>query len=163
MNKGGTVEADGIRVTMVHADHSAGDIYAGAEAPIYLGEPVGLVVELENGFRAATSPATPTLFGDMRLIGERYRPDVAFLPIGGHYTMDPVGAAHAVELLGVKHVAADALRDVPDPRRDAGPAPLGARGARPRRRRGPRAGAGRDRLTGGPARGPTDAGVQPRP
>ena len=51
MNKGGTVEAAGIKVTMVHADHSAGDIYGGAEAPIYFGEPVGFIVELENGFR----------------------------------------------------------------------------------------------------------------
>ena len=41
----------------------------------------------------------------MRLIGERYRPSRALLPIGGHYTMDPVAAAHAVELLGVDAVA----------------------------------------------------------
>jgi L-ascorbate metabolism protein UlaG (beta-lactamase superfamily) len=40
----------------------------------------------------------------MRLIGERFRPELAFLPIGGHFTMDPIAAAHAVELLGVKHV-----------------------------------------------------------
>ena len=40
----------------------------------------------------------------MRLIGERYRPDVAMLPIGGHFTMDPRGAALATELLGVQHV-----------------------------------------------------------
>jgi L-ascorbate metabolism protein UlaG (beta-lactamase superfamily) len=40
----------------------------------------------------------------MRLIGERYRPELAFLPIGGHFTMDPAGAAIATELLGVKHV-----------------------------------------------------------
>jgi L-ascorbate metabolism protein UlaG (beta-lactamase superfamily) len=103
MNKGGTVEVEGIRVTMVHADHSSGDIYAGAEAPIYLGEPVGLVIQLENGQKLFFAGDTE-LFGDLRLIGERHRPDVAFLPIGGHFTMDPVGAAHAVELLGVKHV-----------------------------------------------------------
>ena len=40
----------------------------------------------------------------MRLIGELYRPDLAFLPIGGHFTMDPVAAALAVELLGVGDV-----------------------------------------------------------
>jgi L-ascorbate metabolism protein UlaG (beta-lactamase superfamily) len=103
MNKGGTVEVHGIRVTMVHADHSAGDLYAGAEAPLYLGEPVGLVVELENGFRFYFAGDTD-LFGDMRLIGERFELDLAFLPIGGHFTMDPPAAARAVELLGVKHV-----------------------------------------------------------
>jgi L-ascorbate metabolism protein UlaG (beta-lactamase superfamily) len=103
MNKGGTVDVDGIRVRMVHADHSAGDIYAAAEAPLYLGEPVGFIVDLENGFRFYFAGDTE-LFGDMRLIGERFRPQLAFLPIGGHFTMDPAAAAYAVELLGVKHV-----------------------------------------------------------
>ena len=40
----------------------------------------------------------------MRIIGERYAPDLAMLPIGGHFTMDPRDAALAVELLGVGHV-----------------------------------------------------------
>jgi L-ascorbate metabolism protein UlaG (beta-lactamase superfamily) len=103
MNKGGTVEAAGVKVTMVHADHSAGDIYAGAESPLFLGEPVGFIVELENGFRFYFAGDTD-VFGDMRLIGERYRPELALLPIGGHFTMDPAGAAMAAELLGVRHV-----------------------------------------------------------
>ncbi|HET9347465.1 MAG TPA: metal-dependent hydrolase [Candidatus Limnocylindrales bacterium] len=103
MNKGGTVEAAGLNVTMVRADHSGGDLYAGAEAPIYLGEPTGLIVELENGLTVYFAGDTD-VFGDMRLIGERFRPDVAMLPIGGHFTMDPRGAALATELLGVKHV-----------------------------------------------------------
>ena len=51
MNKGGTVEVAGISVTMVGADHSAGDWNAGGERTLYLGEPVGFVVGLENGFR----------------------------------------------------------------------------------------------------------------
>jgi L-ascorbate metabolism protein UlaG (beta-lactamase superfamily) len=103
MNKGGTVEAAGVRVTMVRADHSAGDIRGGAESPIYFGEPVGFIVELENGFRFYFAGDTD-LFGDMRLIAERFHPELALLPIGGHFTMDPVAAAYAVELLGVKHV-----------------------------------------------------------
>jgi L-ascorbate metabolism protein UlaG (beta-lactamase superfamily) len=103
MNKGGTVEAAGIRVTMVHADHSAGDWHPGGETTLYLGEPVGFVVELEDGFRFYFAGDTD-VFGDMRLIGELHRPDVAFLPIGGHFTMDPRTAALAVELLGVRHV-----------------------------------------------------------
>jgi L-ascorbate metabolism protein UlaG (beta-lactamase superfamily) len=103
MNKGGTVEAAGLKITMVRADHSAGDYYAGAEAPIYLGEPAGFVVELENGFRFYFAGDTD-VFGDMRLIGERFRPELAILPIGGHFTMDPSGAALAAELLGVRHV-----------------------------------------------------------
>ena len=104
MNQGGTVEVVGLKVTMVRADHSAGDMYAGSESPLYLGEPVGLIVELEDGYRFYFAGDTD-VFGDMRLIAERFRPSMAFLPIGGHFTMDPVAAAQAVELLGVDAVA----------------------------------------------------------
>ncbi len=103
MNKGGTVEAAGLRVTMTSADHSAGDWNPQANVPLYLGEPAGFVVEVENGFRFYHAGDT-NVFGDMRLIGELYRPELAILPIGGHYTMGPREAALAVELLGVKHV-----------------------------------------------------------
>ena len=99
MNKGGTVEADGVRVSMVSADHSAGDWLADEVVPLYRGEPVGFVIQLENERRLYHAGDT-ALFGDMRLIGELHRPDVAFLPIGGHFTMDPPAAARAVELLG---------------------------------------------------------------
>lgn len=99
MNKGGTVEVAGVRVSMVSADHSAGDFVEDSGLPLYLGEPVGFVVELENG-RSFYHAGDTALFGDMRLINELYRPEVAFLPIGGHFTMDPTAAARAVELLG---------------------------------------------------------------
>ena len=103
MNKGGTVEARGLRISMVHADHSAGDWSAEGEGPLYLGEPVGFVIELEDGAKVCYTGDT-ALFGDLGLIGEIHRPDVAILPIGGHYTMGPREAALAVELLGVKDV-----------------------------------------------------------
>jgi L-ascorbate metabolism protein UlaG (beta-lactamase superfamily) len=103
MNKGGTIEAAGLRITMTGADHSSGDWNSVGEAPLYLGEPAGFVVEVENGFRFYHAGDT-NVFGDMGLIRELHRPDLALLPIGGHFTMDPVAAALAVELLGVKHV-----------------------------------------------------------
>jgi L-ascorbate metabolism protein UlaG (beta-lactamase superfamily) len=103
MNKGGTVEVEGLKVTMTQADHSAGDWNQAAGAPLYLGEPAGFVVELENGFRVYHAGDT-AVFGDMRLIRDLYAPDLAMLPIGGHYTMGPREAALAVELLGVEHV-----------------------------------------------------------
>ncbi len=103
MNKGGTVEAAGLRVTMTGAEHSAGDWNPDAGVPLYLGEPAGFVVEMENGFRIYHAGDT-AVFGDMALIGDLYRPDLAMLPIGGHYTMDPRAAAVAVELLGVRDV-----------------------------------------------------------
>ena len=103
MNKGGTFEAAGIRVTMTTAHHSAGDWNPGGETTLYLGDPNGFVVEVENGFRFYFAGDTD-VFSDMRLIRELYQPELALLPIGGHYTMGPKGAAMAAELLGVKHV-----------------------------------------------------------
>ena len=88
---------------MVPADHSAGDWNAAEETTLYLGEPAGFVVELENGFRIYHAGDTQ-VFGDMALIRELFRPDLAMLPIGGHFTMDTAGAALAAELLGVQHV-----------------------------------------------------------
>jgi L-ascorbate metabolism protein UlaG (beta-lactamase superfamily) len=88
---------------MVPAEHSAGDWNASEETTLYLGEPAGFVVELENGFRIYHAGDTH-VFGDMALIRQLFHPDLAFLPIGGHFTMDATGAALAVELLGVQHV-----------------------------------------------------------
>jgi L-ascorbate metabolism protein UlaG (beta-lactamase superfamily) len=102
MNAGGTMETHGLRVTMVPAVHSGSDVLGG-ETVRYFGEPIGFVVELENGFRVYDAGDT-TVFGDMRLIRELYAPDLAILPIGGHFTMDAKLAAVAVEMLGVKHV-----------------------------------------------------------
>ncbi len=101
MNKGGTVEAAGVRVSMVRAEHSAGGPVEGPGS-VYLGEPVGFVIDL-GGARVYHAGDTD-LFGDMALIGELHNPDVAFLPIGGHYTMGPRAAARAVGLLGVSVV-----------------------------------------------------------
>lgn len=102
-NIGGTVEARGIKVSMVRADHSAGDWSAEGAGPLYLGEPAGLIVELEDGSRLYHTGDTG-VFGDLRLIGELHRPDLVMLPIGGHYTMGPRDAALAIELLGVREV-----------------------------------------------------------
>jgi L-ascorbate metabolism protein UlaG (beta-lactamase superfamily) len=102
-NKGGTVEVEGVRVTMTGADHSAGDWNASDETTLYLGEPAGFVVELENGFRIYHAGDTQA-FGDMTLIRDLHKPDLAMLPIGGHFTMGPTGAALAAELLGVQWV-----------------------------------------------------------
>lgn len=101
MNKGGTQRFGGIAVTMVHADHSCGISDAGQI--LYGGEAVGYVVQLENGFTFYHAGDT-AVFGDMALIGELYRPDLAMLPIGDHYTMSPLEAAKAVQMLGAKHV-----------------------------------------------------------
>ena len=88
---------------MVHADHSAGDWNPGGETTLYLGDPIGFILEFENGFRVYAAGDTD-VYGDMRYIRELYAPELALLPIGGHYTMGPRGAAIAAELLGVQHI-----------------------------------------------------------
>ena len=78
----------------------------------------GFILEL-GGIRFYVSGDTD-LFGDMRLLGERYRPDVAVLCAGGGpFTMDPESAAWACEMLGVSqaipvHYAHNALVQGPD-------------------------------------------------
>lgn len=101
MNPGGTLHALGLSITMVQAYHSSSVEEDGQV--VYLGVATGYVVMFENGVTIYYAGDT-ALFGDMRLIGELYRPQVAFLPIGDFYTMGPEQAAKAVELLGVKQV-----------------------------------------------------------
>ncbi len=95
-NKGGTVEVEGIKITLTDANHSSS-----APDGSYAGEPAGLVIELENGTTIYFAGDT-NVFGDMQLIARLYEPDVAVLPIGDHFTMGPKEAALALELLGVE-------------------------------------------------------------
>jgi len=97
-NKGGTVEAEGIKFTLTNAFHSSS-----SDQGEYLGEAAGIVIELESATKVYFAGDT-CVFGDMQLIGRIYSPDVAVLPIGGHFTMDPREAAVACELLGVTRV-----------------------------------------------------------
>ncbi len=101
MNIGGTQKIGDIAVSMTMALHSSGAVEDGRS--IYLGEPAGFVIAFEDGLRAYFAGDT-AVFGDMRLIRELYAPEVAFLPIGDHFTMGPEAAAKACELLGVKQV-----------------------------------------------------------
>jgi L-ascorbate metabolism protein UlaG (beta-lactamase superfamily) len=95
-NKGGTTNIDGIKVTLTDANHSSS-----TEDGAYLGEPAGVVLELEDGFTIYFAGDT-NVFMSMQLIGRIYEPDVAVLPIGDHFTMGPREAAVALQLLGVK-------------------------------------------------------------
>jgi L-ascorbate metabolism protein UlaG (beta-lactamase superfamily) len=95
-NKGGTVEAAGAKFTLTNAHHSSSN-----NDLEYMGEPVGIVVTLEDG-TAVYFAGDTCVFGDMQLIARLYEPSVAVLPIGDHYTMGPKEAALALELLGAK-------------------------------------------------------------
>ena len=106
MNKGGTVAPLGpsIKVHMVAADHSSSlDLLAikpdvtGVQH-IAGGVPVGYVVEFENGFKIYDTGDTD-VFSDMALINKFFKPDLALVCIGGHFTMDPDHAAYALREL----------------------------------------------------------------
>ena len=103
-SKGGTVTPLGpeIKITQVHAEHSSEILFknplTGKDETQPAGEPVGFIVELENGFKIYHMGDTG-LFGDMKLIGEYYKPDLLLIPIGGHYVMNPKDAAYATKEL----------------------------------------------------------------
>ena len=101
MNKGGTIHAADLAVMMVHAEHTS--TIMDGDTPVPAGESVGYVITFSNGLKLYAAGDT-ALFGDMALIGRRYRPDAALLPIGDHFTMGPDDAAEACRLLGVKRV-----------------------------------------------------------
>jgi len=100
MNKGGTITAKGLRITLTDARHSSSFDDNGI---VYLGEAACFIVRLENGQTIYFAGDT-ALFGDMKMSGERYKPDIAFLPIGDRFTMGPDTAALAAQWLGVKQV-----------------------------------------------------------
>ena len=100
-NKGGTQKVGDFEVTMTNAFHSNSIDENGQR--FYAGEAGGYIVKLPGGFTIYHAGDT-AVFGDMKLIGEMYRPDLACLPIGDIFTMGPREAAMAIRLLGVKHV-----------------------------------------------------------
>jgi L-ascorbate metabolism protein UlaG (beta-lactamase superfamily) len=100
-NKGGSQKVGEFDITMTHAFHSNSIDDNGTR--IYGGEPGGYIVRLPGGFTLYHAGDT-AVFGDMKLIADMYKPDLACLPIGDVFTMGPREAAVAIRLLGVKHV-----------------------------------------------------------
>ncbi len=97
-NKGGTIDVDGVELTLTNAFHSGS-----APDGSYAGEPSGIVIKTEDG-KVVYFAGDTCVFGDMQLIGRIYEPDIAVIPIGDFYTMGPKEAAVAVELLGVTRI-----------------------------------------------------------
>jgi len=95
----------GITITMVRAEHSSdvvNKVLKTKKSAVHPGgQPSRYIIRLEDGYTIYHAGDTGVL-GDMKFIGEYYKPELALLPIGGHFTTDP---AHAVKnLLKVKHV-----------------------------------------------------------
>lgn len=100
MNKGGSIHTHGLRLSMVEAVHSSSIDENGL---VGLGDAAGFMVTVEDG-RTLYFAGDTALFGDMKLLGELYRPEVACLPIGDRFTMGPEHAAMAARWLGARHV-----------------------------------------------------------
>jgi L-ascorbate metabolism protein UlaG (beta-lactamase superfamily) len=101
MNLGGTVQLDDVAATMVDAKHSSGA--EDTQGVHYVGVAAGFVLEVAGG-PVLYHAGDTCVFGDMQLIRELYKPEVAMLPIGGHYTMGPKEAALACRLLAPRVV-----------------------------------------------------------
>ena len=101
MNLGGTVQLDDVAATMVDAKHSAA---AQDEKGVhYVGVAAGFVLTIASG-PVLYHAGDTAVFSDMQLIRELYKPEVAILPIGDHYTMGPKEAAVACRFLTPKVV-----------------------------------------------------------
>jgi L-ascorbate metabolism protein UlaG (beta-lactamase superfamily) len=98
LNKSGKINPfdDKTEINMVKAEHSSaveinGEVHYG-------GEPVGYVIKFSNG-ESFYHAGDTGVFGDMKMIGEYYKINTAFIPIGGSYTMGPKEAAYAIDTL----------------------------------------------------------------
>jgi L-ascorbate metabolism protein UlaG (beta-lactamase superfamily) len=96
MNKGGTQHQSDVAFTMTHAVHSCGIL--DGDQIVYGGEAAGYVLGLPDG-RTLYFAGDTNVFSDMQLIEQLYHPELAFLPMGDHFTMGPREAALACRLL----------------------------------------------------------------
>jgi L-ascorbate metabolism protein UlaG (beta-lactamase superfamily) len=90
-NKGGTVDLNGAKVTLVHATHSSS--IATKDGPIYAGSEAGFMIAGE-GHVIYVSGDTD-IMADMEWMGDYHKPDIGILCAGGVYTMDMDRAAYA--------------------------------------------------------------------
>lgn len=102
MNMGGTLDLGFAKVKMIQAFHSSGIVIEEKQQILYAGMPAGYIVTM--GGITVLHAGDTALFGDMKIIGERHAIDVAFIPIGDHYTMGPDDALQAAEWYGAKLV-----------------------------------------------------------
>lgn len=101
MNLGGTVQLDDVAATMVEARHSSGA--QDGKGTHYVGVAAGYVLAIKDG-PVLYHAGDTTVFSDMKLIAELYKPEIGMIPIGGHFTMGPREAALAARYLGVTTV-----------------------------------------------------------
>ncbi|HEY8343066.1 MAG TPA: metal-dependent hydrolase [Calditerricola sp.] len=102
MHIGGSRDFGGFRVKFTPAFHGSSFVEEDGRRIVYTGMPAGILLFL--GGKTIYHAGDTALFGDMKLIGERHAPDVAFLPIGDNFTMGPEDALVAAEWVKAKTV-----------------------------------------------------------
>jgi L-ascorbate metabolism protein UlaG (beta-lactamase superfamily) len=99
MNIGGTASFDAVKITLVHALHSA-DVEEDDEL-VSTGQAAGAIVEIDGNKIYHTGDTD--VFLDMQLIAELHKPTVMLVPIGDWYTMGIKGAVKALEFVRPKY------------------------------------------------------------
>ncbi len=117
MNTGGSLQLEFGSVKLTPAVHSSSLSIEEKQQIIYLGNPNGLIVKL--GSTTLYHAGDTDLFTDMKLIGERHAIDVAFVPIGDHFTMGPEDAVVAAEWVKAKLTVPIHYNTFPPIRQDA--------------------------------------------
>ena len=102
MNIGGQVKFPSFKVKMIKAFHSSSIVFNERKEIVFLGMPAGFIIEM--GGKTILHTGDTSLYYDMKLIGEQYSVDLAFLPIGDRFTMGIDDAVQAAEWIGAKCV-----------------------------------------------------------
>lgn len=102
MNLGGSLELPFGKVKMTQAFHSSGVILDDQKQIVYMGMPGGFIIEM--GGKTVYHAGDTGLFGDMKMLGELHKIDLAFLPIGDLFTMGPEDAALAAQWVRADYV-----------------------------------------------------------
>ena len=89
-NIGGSVKLEGLELIFTQAFHSMSS------------NPSGVIIFYNN--KKIYHAGDTGVFGDMKLIGEIYPLDLAFLPVGGHFTMGIKEAQKAIQFLNAKKI-----------------------------------------------------------
>lgn len=115
MNIGGGHAFPFGRVTMTQAFHSSS--FDMGDTPVYMGMPAGFIIETNE--LTVYHAGDTSLFSDMKMYGERFEIDVAFLPIGDNFTMGPTDALDAAQWLQAKRVVPIHFDTFPPIKQDA--------------------------------------------
>ncbi|MBS1705261.1 MAG: metal-dependent hydrolase [Armatimonadetes bacterium] len=99
MGVGGTHDfGNGWSISLTHAIHS--NSFETDRGKVYAGIAAGVIVKSPS--HTIFHSGDTSLFSDLELIGEEHNPDIAFLSVGGNFTMNMKEGVRAARWLGVR-------------------------------------------------------------